>query len=176
MTLRSTFQGLVLGESISVDGCCLTVDVIEGDAFVIDASKETLDRTTLGAIATSSIVNLERAMPLGGRTGGHIVSGHVDGVGTIVSRTNVGEAEKVVVRFPKELGPFFAQKGSVCVSGVSLTINGVTDDTFDVVLIPHTLAKTSLSDLGPGTKVNLEVDLLARYMLRLLQTGAVTAK
>jgi riboflavin synthase len=172
MTIRTKLGPLTLGESISVDGVCLTVDAIEGDTFLIDASQETLSRTTLGQVAIGAKVNLERAMPLGGRMGGHIVSGHVDGVGTIAARTKVGESERVEFEFPPELAPFFAQKGSVCVSGVSLTINGVSQTRFDVMLIPRTLLETSLAGLAIGAKVNLEVDLLARYLLRLLETGA----
>lgn len=172
LAVRTKLAPLVLGESISVDGVCLTVDAIDGDAFEADASRETLDRTTLGSVAIGGHVNLERAVPLGGRMGGHIVSGHVDGVGAIVARIPVGDAERVEVSFPKELAPYIAEKGSICVSGVSLTVNGVSADTFHLVLIPRTLVDTSLSTLAPGSKVNLEVDVLARYLLRLLRTGA----
>ena len=173
LTVRTDLAPLVLGESVSVDGVCLTVDAIGDGTFEADASRETLDRTTLGDVAIGAKVNLERAVPLGGRMGGHIVSGHVDGVGAIVSRTPVGNAERVEIRFPKDLAPFIAEKGSICVSGVSLTVNGVADDVFHLVLIPRTLRDTSLSTLGPGSKVNLEVDVLARYLLRLVRTGAL---
>lgn len=173
LTVKTKLAPLVLGESISVDGVCLTVDTVGDGTFEADASRETLDRTTLGDVALGAKVNLERAVPLGGRMGGHIVSGHVDGVGAIVSRTPVGSAERVEIRFPKELSPFIAEKGSICVSGVSLTVNGVVGDTFHLVLIPRTLRDTSLSTLGPGSKVNLEVDVLARYLLRLVRTGAL---
>ena len=175
LAVRTKLGPLVLGESIAVDGVCLTVDSIDGDAFEADASRETLDRTTLGSVAVGAKVNLERAMPLGGRMGGHIVSGHVDGVGAIVSRTPVGDAERVEVRFPRELAPFIAEKGSITVSGVSLTVNGVSEDAFHLVLIPRTLRDTSLSSMAPGSKVNLEVDVLARYVLRLLRTSALSA-
>lgn len=173
LTIRTTMTPLVLGESISVDGVCLTVDTLGEGTFEADASRETLERTTLGDVAIGAKVNLERAVPLGGRMGGHIVSGHVDGVGAIVSRTPVGNAERVEIRFPKELAPFIAEKGSVCVSGVSLTVNGVEGDVFHLVLIPRTLRDTSLSSLGAGSKVNVEVDVLARYLLRLVRTGAL---
>lgn len=171
-------DALVMGESIAVDGVCLTVAAIPqpGGAagpsvFEADASAETLSRTTLGDLAVGGHVNLERAMPLGGRMGGHVVSGHVDDVGTIAAKEPVGAAMKVVFRMPKALARYVAQKGSICVSGVSLTVNGVTEDTFDVVLVPHTQDMTSLAALPVGARVNLEVDLLARYVARLLDAG-----
>lgn len=163
---------LVLGESIAVDGVCLTVAAFQGDAFEADASAETLAKTTLGHLALGAKVNLERAVQLGGRMGGHIVSGHVDGVGRIASLTPLGQALKVVFEAPRELMRFIAPKGSICVSGVSLTVNGVSADGFDVVLVPHTREKTSLDGLGAGAPVNLEVDLLARYVARLMEAGA----
>jgi len=163
---------LVLGESIAVDGVCLTVDTIpEADSFEVDASTETLAKTTLGALALGAPVNLERALAVGARLGGHIVSGHVDGVGRVASVATVGGAWKVVFEAPVELARYIAAKGSICVSGVSLTVNHVAGASFDVMLIPHTLAKTSLKDLAAGQRVNLEVDLLARYVARLLDAG-----
>lgn len=166
-------EGLVLGESIAVDGVCLTVaKIVEPGpgncVFEADASAETLEKTTLGSLQKGTHVNLERAMPLGGRMGGHIVSGHVDGVGTIAERAPLGAALKVTFQVPPELSRFIAQKGSICVSGVSLTVNNVAGDRFDVVLVPHTQEKTSLESLAVGSRVNLEVDLLARYVERLL--------
>lgn len=163
-------EPLVLGESISVDGVCLTVDVIvDAETFEVDASSETLAKTTLGAIPTGGVVNLERALAVGQRLGGHLVSGHVDGVGRVVEKTPDGASLKVTFEAPHELARFIAPKGSVCVSGVSLTVNGVDRDRFDVMLIPHTLEKTNFSSLEVGTKVNLEVDVLARYVARLLE-------
>ena len=172
-------EGLVLGESIAVDGVCLTVaKIVEPGpgncAFEADASAETLEKTTLGGLQTGAHVNLERAMPLGGRMGGHIVSGHVDGVGTIHERSPLGAAVKVTFRVPADLARFIAQKGSICVSGVSLTVNNVVDDRFDVVLVPHTQEKTSLEGMAVGARVNIEVDLLARYVERLLHAGHST--
>lgn len=168
---------IVLGESISVDGVCLTVDHIVdpggpgATVFEADASSETLDKTTLGTLAPGSALNLERALPVGGRLGGHIVSGHVDGVGRVLEKIPTGTALKVVFEAPAELAPYIAPKGSICVSGVSLTVNGVSGSTFDVMLIPHTRDKTSLDGLAIGTRVNLEVDVLARYVARLLEAG-----
>jgi len=161
-----------LGESISVDGVCLTVAALPEPKTVVfeaDASAETLAKTTLGGIAEGAAVNLERAVPLGGRMGGHIVSGHVDGVGAIARKEPIGEAMKVVFEVPKELMRFIAPKGSICVSGVSLTVNNVSGTSFDVVLVPHTQSVTTLDALGAGAKVNLEVDLLARYVARLME-------
>jgi riboflavin synthase len=139
--------------------------------FEADVSAETLAKTTLGRLAVGSHVNLERAVPLGGRMGGHIVSGHVDGVGRVAEQAPLGQALEVVFQAPRELMRFIAPKGSICVSGVSLTVNRVDGDRFDVVLVPHTREKTSLDELGVGAEVNLEVDLLARYVARLMEAG-----
>lgn len=169
-------EALVLGESIAVDGVCLTVaKIVEPGpgrcSFEADASAETLEKTTLGALGAGDRVNLERALPAGGRLGGHIVSGHVDGVGRIVEKSPLGGAVKVVFEVPSDLARYIAPKGSICVSGVSLTVNNVAGTRFDVVLVPHTRDKTSLDALPIGARVNLEVDILARYVARLLQSG-----
>ena len=180
LVIRGEFEAgggaLALGESIAVDGVCLTVATIVQpgpglSVFEADASSETLSRTTLGHLATGAHVNLERAVPVGGRMGGHIVSGHVDGVARIADKTPVGGAVKVVFQVPRELVRYVSQKGSICVSGVSLTVNNVDGDRFDVVLVPHTREKTSLDQLPIGARVNLEVDVLARYVARLLECG-----
>ncbi len=171
LVIESPFSDLVLGESIAVDGVCLTVTSFEGGTFHLDASSETLEKTTLGKLGHNQRVNLERALPVGGRLGGHIVSGHVDGVGTIAEQKASGGAMEVTFRAPAELMRFIAEKGSICVSGVSLTVNHVKNDTFDVMLIPHTREKTSLDGLRVGESVNLEVDLLARYVARLVEAG-----
>jgi riboflavin synthase len=170
-------EALVLGESIAVDGVCLTVaSIVKAgpglSVFEADASAETLAKTTLGALATGTHVNLERAVPLGGRMGGHIVSGHVDGVGHIAKKEPVGGAVKVTFQMPRELARYVAAKGSICVSGVSLTVNNVGGDQFDVFLVPHTRDKTSLDALPVGARVNLEVDLVSRYVARLLEGTA----
>ncbi|MBX3229244.1 MAG: riboflavin synthase [Labilithrix sp.] len=172
LVLRGALPGepLVLGESISVDGVCLTVDtIVEADVFEVDASSETLAKTTLGGVAIGGAVNLERALAVGDRLGGHLVSGHVDGVGTVVEKTPSGAALRVTFEAPPDLARFIAAKGSICVSGVSLTVNHVNRSRFDVMLIPHTLEKTSLPALCVGSRVNLEVDVLARYVARLLE-------
>lgn len=172
MTIRCSFEQLELGESIAVDGVCLTVDRVTPEGFVLDASSETLERTTLGRLERGQKVNLERALPVGGRMGGHIVTGHVDGVGRVAARESRGNAVEMSFSFPNELGRYIAAKGSICVSGVSLTVNRVSGDRFDVMLIPHTLTKTSLDALQPGAEVNLEVDILARYVARLMEASA----
>jgi riboflavin synthase len=169
LLIGASLGTLELGESIAVDGVCLTVDRLAADAFEADASAETLAKTTLGALPIGAKLNLERAAQLGQRMGGHIVSGHVDGVAKVVARTPVGDAVKMTFESPKDLLRFLAPKGSVCVSGVSLTINGVEDPRFDVMLIPHTLGKTSLDGLAPGDQVNLEADVVARYVARLIE-------
>jgi riboflavin synthase len=176
--VRAGGDPIVLGESIAIDGVCLTVDTIvepggprAASVFEVDASSETLEKTTLGTLAAGSAVNLERALPVGGRLGGHIVSGHVDGVGVVREKIPTGAALKVVFEAPAELARYIAPKGSICVSGVSLTVNHVSGAAFDVMLIPHTRDRTSLDALAIGARVNLEVDVLARYVARLLEAG-----
>jgi riboflavin synthase len=168
-------EPLALGESIAVDGVCLTVAAIvdqnQPRTFEADASSETLAKTTLGRLDVGAPVNLERAVAVGARMGGHIVTGHVDGVGRIVARDPLGAAVKLTFESPPDLARYIAAKGSICVSGVSLTVNNVGGATFDVVLVPHTREKTSLEGLGVSAPVNLEVDILARYVLRFLETS-----
>lgn len=175
LTIECPFTDLVLGESIAVSGVCLTVAEIGKGTFVADASEETLARTTLGAVGLGGAVNLERALPAGGRLGGHIVSGHVDGVGALVRTAAIGQATSMTFSFPKALARFIAEKGSIAVSGISLTVNRVDDATFDVAIIPHTASETTLASLVPGDPVNLEVDMLARYVERMLRVGAADA-
>jgi riboflavin synthase len=170
LTLNARFEDgpLALGESIAVSGACLTVDAITAGGFEVDASAETLARTTLGGLRVGGTVHLERALRAADRMGGHVVTGHVDGVGSLLERRPVGESVALVFKVPAELAPFVAEKGSITVEGVSLTVNGVGADCFDVTIIPHTLEKTHLGRLKPGDPVNLEVDLIARYVGRLL--------
>jgi riboflavin synthase len=173
LTLRAHFDGesLAVGESIAVDGCCLSVAAVLADGFEADASAETLTRTTLGRLTLGAVVNLERALRAGDRLGGHLVSGHVDGVGELVDRRAVGEAVAMTFALPAALERFVAEKGSVAVNGVSLTVNGARSGRFDVTLIPITLAATNLRSLAQGDRVNLEVDLIARYVARLMETA-----
>ncbi len=162
-------EPLAIGESIAVHGVCLTVQTISADGFFCDASIETLARTSLGSLSVGARVHLERALAVGDRLGGHIVTGHVDGKVRLRDREVLGEASKLVFEIEDpSLVRFVAPKGSVALDGVSLTVNGATGSTFDVVIIPHTLAVTTLGALAPGDESNLEVDLLARYVARLL--------
>ena len=160
---------LDLGESVSVDGCCLTVKKAAPGGFEADASAETLARTTLGTLRVGSPVNLERSVPLGGRMGGHLVTGHVDGVCSLASRAPLGDSTSMTFTFPRPLARFIAEKGSVAVNGVSLTVNAAGAETFDAVIIPHTAEVTTLGELVAGGRANLEVDVLARYVARLLE-------
>jgi riboflavin synthase len=157
-----------LGDSIAVNGCCLTVAAREGDTFTADVMRETLDKTSLGALAPGSRVNLERAVTASTRLGGHIVQGHVDGTATIVSRTPSEHWEVVEVTLPGPLARYLVDKGSVTVDGVSLTVVDAGTDTFTVSLIPETLARTTLGLKQPGDLVNLEVDVVAKYVERLI--------
>jgi riboflavin synthase len=170
LTIQARFDdgALVMGESIAVDGACLSVDAIHLDGFEVDASPETLARTTLGRLGAGSRVHLERAMRASDRLGGHLVSGHIDGLGTLVERRAEGDCLAMAFRVPAELARFVAEKGSISVDWVSLTVNAVHRDRFEVMLIPQTLEKTKLGALAPGQTVNLEVDLVARYVARLI--------
>ncbi|WP_129788907.1 riboflavin synthase [Promicromonospora panici] len=167
------------GDSIAVDGVCLTVTtVLAGEdgnaaAFVAEVMPETLRRTSLGGLVQGAPVNLERALPANGRLGGHVVQGHVDGVATLVRRTPGPRWDDLEFSAPDALTRYVAEKGSITLAGVSLTVTWVSDDGFGVSLIPTTLAVTTLGRLVPGDRVNVEVDVLAKYVERLLATGAV---
>ncbi|MDE2118412.1 MAG: riboflavin synthase [Betaproteobacteria bacterium] len=156
-----------LGDSIAVNGVCLTVVEKKDDTFTVDVSRETLN-CTVGLDRQGARVNLEKALRLADRLGGHLVSGHVDGVGEVTEFTDLGESWKLVVRAPQALAKYIAVKGSITINGVSLTVNEVEGTVFNVNLIPHTLAVTTLSGLRAGSKVNLEIDLIARYVGRML--------
>ena len=163
-----------LGDSISVSGVCLTVTELPGDGtFWADVMPETLRRSALSDVGVWSPVNLERALPVGGRYGGHVVQGHVDGIGVILSRTPGPRWDDVEIGLAPELARYVAEKGSIAVSGISLTVTHVTDESFGVSLIPTTLEATTLGTLAPGARVNLEVDVLAKYTERLLSTAGV---
>ncbi|MBT0995163.1 riboflavin synthase [Cellulomonas sp. DKR-3] len=158
-----------LGDSIAVDGVCLTVSDLPGDGtFTADVMPESLRRTALGSLVVGAPVNLERALAVGGRYGGHVVQGHVDGVGTVLARRPGERWDEVEVAVPPALARYVAEKGSIAVSGVSLTVTHVSDEAFGVSLIPTTLAGTTLGTLVVGSPVNLEVDVLAKYAERLL--------
>ena len=156
-----------LGDSIAVNGVCLTVVEKEANAFTVDVSRETLN-CTAGVDQQGARVNLEKALRLSDRLGGHLVSGHVDGVGEVVSFTDLGESWRLAIQAPQALAKYIAAKGSITVNGVSLTVNRVTGMAFEVNLIPHTLAVTTLGELRAGSRVNLEIDLIARYVERMM--------
>jgi riboflavin synthase len=156
------------GDSIAIDGVCLTVVAQAGRQLEFDVSRETLACTA--GYTQGAHVNLEKSLRLADRLGGHLVSGHVDGIGTVLRFDAVGDNRRLVVEAPREIAKYIARKGSIAVNGVSLTVNAVEDTTFEVNLIPHTLAATNLQELAAGRQVNLEVDLLARYAERLLKT------
>lgn len=162
-----------IGDSIAVNGVCLTVTDLQADeSFVIDAVPETLRRSALGQLTVGSQVNLERAMVVGARLDGHIVQGHVDGIGHLATRTSGGRWEELTFTHDASLAPFIAEKGSIAVNGTSLTVTTVTDSSFGVALIPLTLDRTVLGALTVGDAVNLEIDVIARYVARLTQVGA----
>ncbi|MGD9255642.1 MAG: riboflavin synthase [Chromatiales bacterium] len=159
---------VAMGDSIAVNGVCLTAVELPGDGFSADVSNETLALTTLGSLKVGSRVNLEKALTLSGRLGGHLVSGHVDGIGTVLERSPDARSERFVIEAPDVLARYIAQKGSVCVDGTSLTVNKVDGARFELNIVPHTLQETIIGDYVPGSKVNLEVDLIARYLERLM--------
>jgi riboflavin synthase len=166
-----SLEGVGIGDSIAVNGACLTAVEIGGGGFAADVSRETLSLTTLGELAAGSPVNLENALRAGQALGGHYVSGHVDGVGQVLSRRDDARSVRIEFEVPPGLGRYVARKGSICVDGVSLTVNGVNGRRFDVNLVPHTLELTTLADCRPGSRVNVEVDIIARYLERMLEAG-----
>ena len=156
-----------IGDSIAVNGVCLTVIELEGHTFTVDVSRATLD-CTVGLERQGGHVNLEKALRLSDRLGGHLVTGHVDGVGEVAAFNDIGESWRLVVRAPHALAKYIAVKGSITINGVSLTVNHVAGSEFEVNLIPHTLEVTTLNELKAGAKVNLEIDLIARYVERMM--------
>jgi riboflavin synthase len=162
-------RGLVLGASIAVSGVCLTVVAFRGKRFQVDCSPETLALTTLGGLAAGDRVHLERPLRMGDELGGHLVSGHVDGVGRIATRRPQGDALTLRIAAPAPVVPFLAKKGSVAVDGVSLTINDLAEKVFSVTLIPHTLAVTCLGERQRSDRVNIEADLIAKHVARLAE-------
>jgi riboflavin synthase len=161
------FSDLKVGDSIAVDGVCLTAVALQGNAFVVDISRETLDCTV--GFPQGRKVNLEKSLRLADRLGGHLVSGHVDGVGTVVRFEQLGESWLLAIEASRDLARYIARKGSIAVNGVSLTVNRVKGCEFDINLIPHTLAETNLREMAAGVRVNLEIDMLARYVERMAE-------
>ena len=162
------FEQVQMGESIAINGACMTVVEFDAASFGVDASSETLALTTLGTLLPGAPVNLERAMRPSDRLGGHLVSGHVDGLGRVQQIADDGRAQRWRFTAPAPLLRYIARKGSICVDGVSLTVNAVDDEGFEVALIPHTIVHTAFATTAVGDAVNLEVDLVARYVERLL--------
>jgi riboflavin synthase len=169
-------EGVALGTSIACDGACLTAIEVRpvpdgGSVFTVDVSNETLARTTLGEWQPGRRINLERALRAGGELGGHLVAGHVDGVGRIVAMRPDGDSRRFTIEAPADLARYIASKGSVALDGISLTVNEADGDQFGINIIPHTLTHTTLGARKPGDRVNLEVDLIARYVARLMGRG-----
>ncbi len=166
MVIQAQFavDHLVLGESIAVDGACLTVVSSQGSLFTVDVSAETLSRTTLGGKRPGARVNLERALRLGDRLGGHLVSGHVDTMGRLADRKDEGRSIRLYFDIPREFSRYTIEKGSVAVDGISLTINGCREGRFDVNIVPHTARETTIVDLEVGQEVNVETDLIGKYV------------
>jgi len=170
LSVRTRLDGLRHGASIAVDGVCLTAVELKGDRFTADVSRETLDRTTLGERKAGDRVNLERPLALGDRLGGHLVLGHVDGVGELVRRTGEGEGVRIELRLPQGLAPLVVSKGSIALDGTSLTVNEVLDpDRVALFLIPETLRSTTWGIKPAGAKVNVEADILGKHVARLMQ-------
>ena len=167
-TGKLDLSDVALGDSIAVNGVCLTAVVLPGDGFVADVSNETLSLTSLGQLSTGSPVNLEKALTMSTRLGGHLVSGHVDGLGEVVAKSEDARSIRFTVKAPDELAKYIAHKGSITVDGTSLTVNAVSGAEFELNIVPHTAQETIMSEYKVGRIVNLEVDLVARYLERLL--------
>ena len=168
LTGKLDLGDVALGDSIAVNGVCLTAVALPGDGFLADVSRETLSLTSLGQLQAGSRVNLEKALTLAARLGGHLVSGHVDGLGTVVERQDDARSVRLVIEAPDDLARYIAHKGSITVDGTSLTVNAVDGGRFTLNIVPHTLQETIMGDYRVGQRVNLEVDLVARYLERLL--------
>jgi riboflavin synthase len=163
---------IAVGDSVSVQGVCLTATRLDGGAFYADVSRETLAKTTLGTLGSGARVNLEPSLRAGDPLGGHLVSGHVDAVGTLVSAVKDARSWRLQFELPEALMRYVAAKGSICIDGVSLTVNEVSGRRFDVNIIPHTHEVTTLGDLAPGAGANIEIDVIARYLERLMAQSA----
>lgn len=168
---RAWDEPVVLGDSIAVNGACLTVAAMEGESFSFDVLQETFDKTNLGQKSAGSVVNLERALAIGDTLGGHIVTGHVDGSGTVRQITQVGRDWKFEIECSREMLMLMVYKGSISIDGISLTVAELLDDGFIVHIIPHTIQETDMSEFEVGTKVNLEADILGKHVQRILEFG-----
>ncbi len=168
LTNKLDLADVQLGDSIAVNGVCLTAVELPGDGFWADVSGETLSVTTFKSLHVGSRVNLEKALTPTTRLGGHLVSGHVDGIGKVVERYNDGRSVRFHIQSPDDMAKYIAAKGSICVDGISLTVNAVKGAVFELNIVPHTLQETTMSDFKPGTEVNLEVDIIARYLERMI--------
>lgn len=176
LTIETAYEtgSIDMGASIACHGACLTV-VDKGPGwFAVDVSQETLDRTAIGAMSEGSSMNLERSLRVGDELGGHIVTGHVDGLSNILQIEPVGDSRKFVFALPEDLAGFVAEKGSVTLNGASLTVNGVSDGRFDINIIPHTQERTTFGQMKVGDPVNMEIDILARYVARLADTRGLS--
>ncbi len=173
LSAPGTAPGCAIGDSVAIDGCCLTVVALGDGALEFDAVAETLRRTTLGGLRPGDRVNVEAAMRMGDRLGGHWVQGHVDGVGEVTAIEPDGDGVRVTFAAPEAVARYTIEKGSVCVAGVSLTVAAYDDDGFTVALIPHTRAVTTLGALAPGARVNLEADLVGKYVEKLVGAAAL---
>ncbi|MFD2111971.1 riboflavin synthase [Thiorhodococcus fuscus] len=167
-TGKLSLDAVVLGDSIAVNGVCLTAVELNPQGFAADVSRETLSLTTLGALVPGGRVNLEKALTLSTPLGGHLVSGHVDGMGTLLERHEDARSWRLRIQAPDDLARYIAHKGSICVDGTSLTVNRIDGAVFELNIVPHTVQETIIGDYRPGVRVNLEVDLIARYLERLL--------
>ncbi len=174
-TEKLDLTDVALGDSIATSGVCLTAVNLPGNGFWADVSAQTLAHTTLGEMKTGDCVNLEKALTPTTRLGGHLVSGHVDGVGEVTERWKEGRSEGFRLRSPDSLARYIAAKGSVCIDGISLTVNRVKANEFELNIVPHTLAETTMGDFKPGQRFNLEVDIIARYLERLLLGDKATS-
>ncbi len=168
VTANHVFEGVATGESIAVNGVCLTVIESAAHRAAFDVSKETLERTSMKNARVGTRVNLERPLTLSARLGGHLVQGHVDGEGRLIGAVPVGEGYLLRIEYPGHLGKYIVEKGSIAVDGISLTVAGLDENAFEIAIIPHTWRETNLSSIEPGGEVNLEVDIIAKYVEKLL--------